>query len=133
MSMPGNRAATTATAVTAAAAVLALTACGSAAAASAPRSAASAPRSATADPAREARTAAPIPGCRTGVWAENYTDAGALAWRVSLPVPKPYNDGQPLSPLVLGGIAVFADGNALYARRVTDGHGMWHRAFPNAS
>jgi PQQ-like domain len=139
MSVPGNRAVTTATAATIAAAVLALTACGSATAAtSAPRSAigprsATAPPSATVGAAHETRQAVPIPGCRTGVWAENYTDAGALAWRVSLPVPKPYNDGQPLSPVVVGGIAVFADGNALYARRVTDGHGMWHRAFPNES
>src|SRR5512146_441066 len=132
--MPGRSlaamtAATTATAVTA---VLALTACGSAAAATSARSG-SAPRSATASATRQARLTAPIPGCRTGVWAENYTDAGTLAWRVSLPVPKSYNDGQPLSPVVVGRIAVFADGNALYARRVADGHGMWHRAFPNES
>ena len=127
-------AATTATAVTAA---LALTACGSAAAATSARPAsarpASAPRSATAGATRQARLAAPIPGCRAGVWAENYADAGTLAWRVSLPVPKSYNDGQPLTPVVAGGITVFADGNALYARRVTDGRGMWHRAFPNES
>jgi hypothetical protein len=118
---------TAAKTATAMAAVLVLAACGSAAAAT------SAPRSATAGAAHEARVAAPIPGCRTGVWAENYTDAGTLAWRVSLPVPKSYNDGQPLTPVVAGRIAVFADGNALYARRVTDGHGMWHRAFPNES
>jgi outer membrane protein assembly factor BamB len=48
-------------------------------------------------------------------------------------VPKPYNDDQAQSPVVVGGIAVFADGNALYARRVADGHAAWHRAFPNQS
>jgi len=97
-------------------------------------SATAAATAATSAAAQAAATpASPIPGCRTGVWAENYTDAGTLAWRVSLPVPKSYDDTQPLSPVVIGGIAVFADGNALYARRVADGHGVWHRAFPNKS
>ena len=35
--------------------------------------------------------------------------------------------------MVIGGISVFADGNALYARRVADGRAVWHRAFPNQS
>jgi outer membrane protein assembly factor BamB len=52
---------------------------------------------------------------------------------VSLPVPKPYDDGQPLSPVVAGGVSVFADGNALYARRVANGRGVWSKAFPNQS
>ncbi|WP_187366118.1 outer membrane protein assembly factor BamB family protein [Trebonia kvetii] len=127
--MPGRSvpavSAAVSTAVIAATAVLALAACGSAAAAV----------SVVKRPVLKtvASPAGTIPGCRTGVWAENYTDAGTLAWRVSLPVPKPYNDTQPLSPVVVGGVAVFADGNALYARRVADGHGVWHRAFPNQS
>ena len=116
-------------------AVLAVTACGSASAATS--ASAAAVRCPLGQRGRYARTrrrpAGTIPGCRTGVWAENYTDAGTLAWRVSLPVPKPYNDTQPLSPVVVGGVAVFADGNALYARRLADGHGVWHRAFPNKS
>jgi hypothetical protein len=113
-------------------AVLALSACGSAAAATSATSGSSAVgQAATKARTLAATPAGTIPGCRTGVWAENYTDAGTLAWRVSLPVPKPFNDDQPLSPVVIGGVGVFADGNALYARRVADGHSMWHRAFPN--
>jgi hypothetical protein len=156
MSVPGRSLAAAGAAVTA---VLAIAACGSATAATSASSAAarsaktvaaSAAEStttpwptavaspvvkaaATAPGTRAATPAATIPGCRTGVWAENYTDAGTLAWRVSLPVPKSYNDGSPLSPVVIGGIAVFADGNALYARRVADGHAVWHQAFPNKS
>ena len=124
MSVPGRNLA----AMTAMTAVLAVAACGSASAATSASA-----RPATAGATHAVSPAGTIPGCRTGVWAENYTDAGTLAWRVSLPVPKSYNDGQPLSPVVIGGVAVFADGNALYGRRTADGHGMWHKAFPNKS
>jgi outer membrane protein assembly factor BamB len=77
--------------------------------------------------------AATIPGCKVGVWADNFTDAGHLAWQVSLPVPAAGAQGQPLSPLAVDGVAVFADGNTLYARRQADGKALWHAVFPNAS
>ncbi len=72
-----------------------------------------------------------IPGCKVGVWADDYTDAGQLAWQRGLPVPASYDQGSPLTPVAVGGVSVFVDGNALYALRVSDGHALWHRTFPN--
>jgi outer membrane protein assembly factor BamB len=78
-----------------------------------------------------ASPAATIPGCRTGVWAQKFTDAGALAWQVSLPVTASTGDAGSLngavSPLVAGGLTVFTDGNSLYGLRLSDGHPAWHR------
>ncbi len=73
--------------------------------------------------------AATIPGCRVGAWAEEFTDAGRLAWPVRLPVTAGLAYAQPTSPVAVGGVSVFADGNALYALRLGDGHLVWHREF----
>ena len=97
------------------AAVLALAACGPAGAAA----------TATAQTAADAT----IAGCRTGAWAEDFTGTGRLAWQVSLPATPGLEYAEPASPVVSGGVAVFADGNALYALRLGDGHPVWHREF----
>ena len=75
-----------------------------------------------------------IPGCTVGAWAEKVTDAGHVAWRVSLPVDAslPYGAGESPPPLAIGGRSLFPDGDALYALRLTDGSTTWHRAFATA-
>jgi hypothetical protein len=75
----------------------------------------------------------PIPGCKVGVWADNFTDAGQLAWQRSLPVPTRYDQGDSLTPVAVGGVSVFADGNALYGLRLSDGHTAWRHTFPDTS
>lgn len=75
----------------------------------------------------------PVPGCKVGVWAENFTDAGQLAWQRSLPVPTPYDQGDSLTPVTVGGVSVFADGNALYGLRFSDGRTAWRHTFPDTS
>jgi outer membrane protein assembly factor BamB len=76
-----------------------------------------------------ASPAATIPGCRAGAWAEDFTDAGRLAWQVSLPATPGLAYSEAVSPVAVGGVSVFADGNALYALRMSDGHLIWHREF----
>src|SRR6202042_2742156 len=88
-----------------------------------------APPTATARPASPAAT---IAGCRVGAWAENFTDAGRLAWQVSLPATPGLAYGEPVSPLAIGGVSVFPDGDALYALRLSDGRAVWHREFGTA-
>jgi outer membrane protein assembly factor BamB len=87
------------------------------------------PRSRTATAASPAAT---IAGCREGAWAADFTDAGRLAWQVSLPVNPGLAYGEPVSPLAVGGVSVFPDGTALYALRLSDGRGVWHREFGTA-
>ena len=82
--------------------------------------------------ASAASPAATIAGCRVGAWAENFTDAGRLAWQVSLPATPALAYGEPVSPLAVGGVSVFADGSALYALRLRDGRPVWHREFGTA-
>ena len=79
-----------------------------------------------------AAPSATIAGCRTGAWAEDFTGTGRLAWQVSLPATPGLEYAEPASPVVSGGVAVFADGNALYALRLGDGHPVWHREFAAA-
>jgi outer membrane protein assembly factor BamB len=88
-----------------------------------------APRTAT---ARTASPAATIAGCRVGAWADDFTDAGRLAWQVGLPANPGLAYGEPVSPLADGGVSVFPDGTALYALRLSDGHEVWHREFGTA-
>ena len=117
------------------AAVLALAACGPAGAAAtvtaktaaAPGTQAGAAKSGT--KLAGAPPAATIAGCRTGAWAEDFTDAGRLTWQVSLPATPGLGYASPVSPARSGGMAVFADGNALYALRLGDGRPVWHREF----
>jgi hypothetical protein len=123
----------------AAALLAALTACGTAAAATT-QAAATTTRAAAKAAASPGAT---IPGCRVGAWADDFTDAGRLAWQVSLPatpglgygftVPSPLAIGGPVvGGPVVGGTAVFADGDGLYALRLRDGHQVWHRVFGTA-
>lgn len=75
-----------------------------------------------------------IAGCKVGAWAEKVSDAGRVAWQVSLPVDAslPYGAGESPAPLAIGGRSLFPDGDALYALRLTDGSTAWHRAFATA-
>jgi outer membrane protein assembly factor BamB len=101
--------------------------------------AASAARSGSATaPARQAAgtasaAAAPgatIAGCRVGAWADDFTDAGRLAWQVSLPATPGLGYGFTVpSPLAVGGVTVFASGDGLYALRPGDGRQVWRRVF----
>jgi outer membrane protein assembly factor BamB len=112
-------------ALTAVSAVLAVAACSATQAATSTRPGVTA-----------ATTAAPrattIAGCRVGAWAEDFTDAGRLAWQVSLPATPGLAYGEPVSPLAVGGVSVFPDGDALYALRLRDGRAVWHREFAAA-
>ena len=119
------------------AAAFALAACGPATAAAtgtaktaaAPGTAKTAAQTAAGTASAQATT---IPGCRTGAWAENFTDAGRLAWQVSLPAAPGLGYTEPVSPLAAGALSVFPDGDALYALRLSDGHPVWHKQFGTA-
>jgi outer membrane protein assembly factor BamB len=54
-----------------------------------------------------------------------------VLWRDRL-ATNPTQSGVPLQPLALGGTAVFAEENALYALRLSDGRLRWRRVFPLA-
>jgi outer membrane protein assembly factor BamB len=51
-----------------------------------------------------------------------------VAWQIRLPTDV-QQQGIVLQPLVIGGVAVFAEENAVYAIRVRDGKLLWRRAF----
>ena len=55
------------------------------------------------------------------------TTAGRVRWRVPLPRPV-FGDGS-LSPLAVGPVAVFAQGQVLYGLRLADGLRLWSRTF----
>jgi outer membrane protein assembly factor BamB len=106
----------------AAAVLLSAVACG------APRAAGHA---ATGKPPVAARSAAASdPGAcpARSAWATEVTAAGRVAWQVRLPTAA-QQQGVVLQPLVIGGVAVFAEENAVYGIRLSDGHQLWHRAF----
>jgi outer membrane protein assembly factor BamB len=63
-----------------------------------------------------------------GAFATKVTAAGHVAWQVKLPTDV-QQQGIVLQPLVIGGAAVFAEENAVYAIRVSDGKVLWRRAF----
>jgi outer membrane protein assembly factor BamB len=114
-------------------AVLAVAGCGTASppapAAAGRPTAPLASRSAGPQPA--AASVAPVAstGCQTGAWAYDITAAGQLAWRVTLPGSAGYTGAQ---PVVAGGVAVFAQDNAIAGIRVSDGRLLWQRVFPNS-
>ncbi len=114
-----------------AAAALALAACGPATAATSAAKTAAAPGTAKTATGTASAQAATIPGCHVGAWAEDFTDAGRLAWQVSLPVTPALAYGEPVSPLAVG-VSVFPDGSALYALRLSDGRSVWHQEFGTA-
>ncbi len=121
-----------------AAAALAAAACGGNAATTAPPhgTITRAPRThaAMAAPAASAAPAAAPTGCGgTGparrAWAEEVSAAGRVSWQVRLPTD-PKTQGIGLRPLVIGGTAVFAEENAVYALSLRDGRQLWKRSFP---
>jgi outer membrane protein assembly factor BamB len=83
----------------------------------------------TAPAARPHPTPSP-PGCGPvrRAWADEVSGTGHVIWRVKLPTD-PTQSGIALRPLVIGGEAVFAEENAVYALRLRDGHQVWRRAF----
>lgn len=136
--------------------LLGLTACGTAGrvgapaphaapashAASAPRVAsashvASASRAVSAPQAAAISTSAkPVPapaGCGPfppqRAWIDDVGPAGKVAWQVRLPTG-PTMQGIALQPIVIGGVAIVAETNAVYALRLTDGRQLWKRVFP---
>jgi len=124
--LPAGRAAILAAAV---AAVFGVTACSASQAAT---TTAVAGQGTTTTARTAASPSATIPNCHVGVWADKFTDAGRLAWQVSLPVNAGLGDGNPAAPLAMGGVSVFPDGDAVYALRTSDGREVWHRDFGTA-
>jgi outer membrane protein assembly factor BamB len=61
-------------------------------------------------------------------WATEVTGTGHVAWQVSLPTAA-QQQGIVVQPLIVGGVAVFAEENAVYGIRLSDGHELWRRAF----
>jgi outer membrane protein assembly factor BamB len=55
-------------------------------------------------------------------YALDVTTAGRVRWQVPVATPGPWPQ---LSPLAVGAVTVFAQGNALYGLRLADGHRMW--------
>jgi outer membrane protein assembly factor BamB len=128
--LPAGQAAAFAAAAAAAAAVFGVTACSASQAATVTGAAGTTTTTAARTTARMAASpSATIPNCHVGVWADKYTDAGHLAWQVSLPVNASLADGNPAAPLAIGGVSVFPDGDAVYALRTGNGHQVWHRVF----
>jgi outer membrane protein assembly factor BamB len=67
----------------------------------------------------------------TAAYAAEMTDAGTIAWQVSLP---PGQAQYLPSPVVSKGVAVFADKSDLVGLRTADGHRLWDDRFrPNGS
>jgi hypothetical protein len=58
-------------------------------------------------------------------YAVDVTTAGRLRWQAPLAGPLL---GSRLSPLAVGAVAVFAQGDFLYGLRLADGHQVWSRA-----
>jgi outer membrane protein assembly factor BamB len=79
-------------------------------------------RAALAAPSAPAVSAAVNPCTATAAYAAEITDAGKVAWRVSLPPGQ--SQGLP-SPVVAKGVAVFADNADLVGLRAADGHQLW--------
>src|SRR6202167_1867783 len=73
------------------------------------------------------------PAAAKPAYALDVTTAGRVRWQVPLPTPA-LGFGS-LSPLAVGAVAVFAQGDALsqgdvlYGLRLADGHRLWSRAF----
>jgi outer membrane protein assembly factor BamB len=61
-------------------------------------------------------------------WATEVTDGGRVAWQVSLPTAA-QQQGIVLQPLIIGGVGVFAEENAVYGIRLSDGRQLWRRPF----
>jgi outer membrane protein assembly factor BamB len=66
-------------------------------------------------------------GCAPIAAGYDITDAGTAAWAVQLPDGASRPDFQPaaISPVAIGGLAVYAHGDVISARRLTDGSEAW--------
>jgi outer membrane protein assembly factor BamB len=87
-----------------------------------------------ATPGGTAAAPAPAPtGCGPfpprRAWIDDVSSVGRVAWQLRLPTD-PTMQGIALRPLVIGGTAIVAEENAVYALRLTDGHQLWKRVFP---
>ena len=114
--------------------VLGVAACGTG------RGGASAPAGRSGSAAPSGMAAAPSAGnapgpaaCGTGparqAWAMVVGPAGRRAWQVRLPTD-PQQAGIGVPPLAFGGTGVFAEENAVYALRLSDGRELWRHVFP---
>jgi outer membrane protein assembly factor BamB len=80
-------------------------------------------------------SAAPTPSTGCGpfpprrAWIDDVNSAGKVAWQLRLPTD-PTQQGIALQPLVIGGVAVIAEENAVYGLRLSDGRQLWKRVFP---
>ena len=88
-------------------------------------------RPAAATPSAAARST-PAPDSGTcparGAWATEVTSAGRVAWQVRLPTAA-QQQGIVLQSLAVDGVALFAEENAVYGIRLSDGDQLWRRAF----
>lgn len=124
--------------------LLAAVACGAPSRAGVPASHSAAPshgasssNGAAALPAAAVRgSATPVPtptGCGPfpprRAWIDDVNSTGKVSWQVRLPTD-PTQQGIALRPLVIGGTAIAAEENAVYALRLTDGRQLWKRVFP---
>jgi len=115
--------------------VLGVAACGTG------RGGASAPAGRSGSAVPSGTAAAPSAGapgpaaCGTGparqAWAMVVGPAGRLAWQVRLPTD-PQQAGIGVQPLAFGGTGVFAEENAVYGLRLSDGRQVWRRVFPES-
>jgi outer membrane protein assembly factor BamB len=122
----------------AAAALLSAAACGTsasggsdaarppAARASATGPAATGPAAAGPSGGRSAATAGPGDCPTRRAWATEVTATGYVAWQVSLPTDA-QRQGVVVQPLVVGGVGVFAEENAVYGIRLATGRVLWSR------
>jgi len=112
---------------------LCLTACGATSPASRTAPAARLTQAAHRMPAAHRTPAAgpspPACGPARRAWADEVSDSGTVAWQVRLPTD-PTQSGVAVRPLAIGGEAVFAEFNGVYALRLRDGRQLWRRTFP---
>jgi outer membrane protein assembly factor BamB len=146
--LPAGRALT---ALVAVAAVLAASACAAGPAATGPAVTGAAVAKATAAgraAAAPAKAVAPVsvapasPGsegtgsasCPAAAWAYEVGSKGKVLWKVSLPLASSDGDVDSLQPVIngAGSEAIFAEGHSLVALRLSDGHRLWRRVFPQA-
>jgi outer membrane protein assembly factor BamB len=73
-------------------------------------------------------------GCVPVAAGYDITGSGTAAWAVQLPGAWPAQPGffepAPISPVAVDGLAVYAFGNVISARRLTDGRQAWQRTVP---
>jgi outer membrane protein assembly factor BamB len=71
----------------------------------------------------------PDPCCAAShAYALDVTTAGRVRWQVPLAGAVFGNVSGMLSPLAVGAVAVFAQGDVIYGLRLADGHRVWSRA-----